>query len=170
MKKNELDDYLEFIHANNNYRIDRYINDFCEESNIIEGIQETTQEQVDATAEFIKEGDRIDISQLENLLSVLQPDAVLRNREGLNVRVGNHVPPSGGPIIELRLIELLKGSEEEDPYDFHHRYENLHPFTDGNGRTGRAIWVRMMYKQYKLQDNISFLHHWYYQSLQNHRS
>lgn len=64
-----------------------------------------------------------------------------------------------------------------DPYVVHHAYESLHAYTDGNGRSGRALWLWGMRRLYRGQTlkfdrvlRIGFLHCWYYQSLQFDRT
>jgi Fic family protein len=63
----------------------------------------------------------------------------------------------------------LPGIERGDlsPFAAHVRYEHLHPFTDGNGRSGRAIWAWQMLYQGRGEIPLGFLHHFYYQSIQN---
>lgn len=139
------------------------LEDFMRESNRIEGIYRApTFKEVDATAAFIVK-DRITISDLVDLVKVYQPGARPRFAQGLDVRVGSHLPPRGGPYIEEALGDLLD-SGKHDAYDLHVDYEKLHPFTDGNGRSGRALWLWKMGGIYRAP--LGFLHHFYYQTLQ----
>lgn len=146
----------------------RQRNFFIEESNRIERIcrPPNTNE--------IKEFDRfmaleeISVAQLKKFVSIYQPDAILRNKVGLNVRLGSYHAPPGGRAITSALQEILSAangtppgrSRKEMAFFIHQKYEKLHPFTDGNGRSGRMLWAWMM------QDfPLGFLHHWYYDSL-----
>lgn len=60
------------------------------------------------------------------------------------------------------LLDLVN-RDPRDPYKIHLLYEDLHPFTDGNGRSGRAIWLWQMERQGGTR--LSFLHWWYYATL-----
>jgi hypothetical protein len=132
---------------------------FVRESNWIEGIRrDPTEAEISAHAIFLSLP-KITLDALVDLVAVLQPDARIRDRVGLNVYVGEHVPPPGGLAIPLALYDLLE--RVGDPYLTHAEYETLHPFTDGNGRSGRALWLWTMGGKAPL----GFLHHWYYQSL-----
>ena len=92
----------------------------------------------------------------------------IRNQRGMDVRVGNHLPPRGGPEIEYGLMGILdRVGDRENPWSLHVAYETLHPYMDGNGRSGRAIWLWQMIHQ---QDarwalRMGFLHLFYYQTL-----
>ncbi len=98
--------------------------------------------------------------------------AELRVMPGMNVIVGNHRPPLGGPEIKERLSELLLEAQTEpklSPWATHVKYETLHPFMDGNGRSGRALWLWQMIDQngYHAILPEGFLHSFYYQTLSN---
>jgi hypothetical protein len=145
---------------------------FVRESNRIEGIQrDPTQAEVDATDDFIH-APHMTIVRVKAFVGVVQPNARIRDREGLNVRVGPHIPPPGGGYIVTELEALLDRASGPmpDPYTTHHEYETLHPFTDGNGRSGRALWLWQMLRIGYKVPNIGFLHTWYYQSLQAGRA
>jgi hypothetical protein len=138
--------------------------DFVRESNRIEGIlREPTDAEVSATMDFLARR-APEVLDVENLVGIYQPDAVLRLRPGLNVRVGSHVAPPGGPEIGARLAELLDEVDGGDPWATHIAYETLHPFTDGNGRSGRAIWAWQMVRR-REGLGLGFLHRFYYQTL-----
>lgn len=141
---------------------------FITESNKIEGIlRDPTADELDAHEEFLASG-ATDFD-LEDLVSVVAPGHVLRERPGLNVRVGDHLPPRGGPAIRTKLNRILDKKSKLSPHALHCQYEDLHPFTDGNGRSGRALWLWMMVRHSEnsrlMAENLGFLHCFYYQTL-----
>ncbi len=141
------------------------------ESNWIEGIHRPpTPQEVAAHHRFLT-ARHLTVEQLEHLVRALQPEAYLRRKVGCDVTVGRFTPPPGGPRIATALMALLFQDAEYNKMDRvefanwrHHQYESLHPFTDGNGRSGRALWLRDMGGI--LQAPLGFLHHWYYSTLE----
>ncbi len=145
--------------------------EFVMESNKIEGIYRDVHEM-----RFISEVDAhvklltslvLTVSILETFVEVIQPGNVLRRKVGQDVRVGNYLAPAGGPDIEIGLNNILLDTIPTGPYrgsayDTHLAYEKLHPFTDGNGRSGRAIWLW----QRQGFAPLGFLHQFYYQTLE----
>ena len=74
-----------------------------------------------------------------------QPGTALKNaRTGMVV----HTPPFGKDIIDAKLKNLEKYINTSDDMDplikmalIHYQFESIHPFYDGNGRTGRILNV-----------------------------
>ena len=147
------------------------LKEFVRESNRIEGMYHPpTDAEVEAHAEFLLHPG-IMIPELERFVGVIQPGARLRNCIGLNVRVGDHFPPRGGSEIVGALSDILYDVSRSTPYQIHQRYETLHPFTDGNGRSGRVLWLWMHKQSGRLNMALArgFLHSWYYESLSGGR-
>ncbi|MCY3784543.1 MAG: Fic family protein [Chloroflexi bacterium] len=144
--------------------------DFIRESNRIERITGFTTREADEYDRFLKLA-RIDVADLERFVSVVAPGAVLRRRKGMDVFVQGsaHRPPAGGKTIRPMLYLLMGRANStrfspKDAYEVHQDYEALHPFIDGNGRSGRALWLWQMGGIGVLR--YPFLHEWYYQSLE----
>lgn len=149
---------------------------FIRESNKIEGItQDPTDEEIEVHNEFL-DFNSIRVQDLEIFVERICGKA-LRSKPGMSVIIGHHVPIPGGPEVAEKLNVLLTEINNGliTPYVAHQRYEHLHPFMDGNGRSGRVLWLWQMHKEYGI-DNLEpvyargFLHTWYYQSLQEGRN
>lgn len=141
--------------------------EFIRESNRIEGIHRApTTKEIDAHAKALAR-DLLTVSDLEEFVAAIQPGARLRREAGMNVRVGGYIAPLGGHKIEVELTLLLSAMAvaTADPWRLHIEYERLHPFTDGNGRSGRMIWLRMMRQRGNRMWELNFLHAFYYQTL-----
>lgn len=100
-----------------------------------------------------------------------QNDAGYRRNAGTvlkNERTGEivYTPPQDFPTIEKlmdNLVEFINDNEmsELDPLIkmaiIHHRFETIHPFYDGNGRTGRIINILYLVKEELLTLPILYL-------------
>lgn len=141
------------------------VGNFVRESNRIEGItRDPTHDELTASFDMIYRN-TITAWDLCRFVSACQPGAILRDRVGLDVSVGNYHPPDGGPRIP-KLLDALLGDRLSSPHSIHCEYESLHPFTDCNGRSGRALWAhQMIQKDVRPGITLGFLHAFYYQTL-----
>jgi Fic family protein len=92
-----------------------------------------------------------------------------------------YTPPEGEGLIRDKLSNLEKfihGEDEIDPLVklavMHYQFEAIHPFSDGNGRTGRILNVLYLVDKGLLDLPVLYLSHYilrkkadYYQGLRN---
>jgi len=105
------------------------------------------------------------------------PGTALRDQEGQTV----YTPPPPELVVPLMgELERFVNHDELFPADplikmalIHHRFETIHPFYDGNGRTGRIINVLYLVKQRLLEIPVLYMSRYivgtkaeYYRSLQ----
>ncbi len=145
--------------------------DFARESNEIEGIYEGDRHDSHTVALKMMIGlEGVSLEDICAFVKHIQPDAALRELPGMNVAVGGRMCPTSGPVIKTRLMDLLGDINAMvlDPQDAHVRYELLHPFMDGNGRSGRALWLWQMAQNNFITKGkmpYGFLQMFYYQTL-----
>ena len=110
-------------------------------------------------------------SILELQRSLEQNDAGYRRLPGtslINEKTGKTVytPPQDYPTIEKLMNNLVDFINRDDMTDLdplvkmaiiHHRFETVHPFYDGNGRTGRIINILYLVKEDLLSLPILYL-------------
>lgn len=136
--------------------------EFAKESNRIEGITnaEANERMFQKLEAFLK---------FKELTAVrvcgFNEWGVLRRNAGMNARIGERSCLPGGDSLKHHFTLIIHTLSERSPFVNHVDFEKLHPFTDGNGRTGRAIWLWQMVRQYDYDLSLGFLHKWYYQSL-----
>lgn len=143
---------------------------FLIESNSIEGIHEEIDPGLITMVTTMLEAPTIDMHMLKAFVWSTA-GAPLRSRGGMSVGVGHWKAPQGGEVIPKALQWLLDNQESVSPMLLHDAYLYLHPFMDGNGRSSRILWLHRMMKlnQGETVRKRSFLHEYYYQSLQSQK-
>jgi Fic family protein len=146
---------------------------FITESNGIEGIFRRPNASEIRAHEDLWMKDYLRIEDIQEFVSTVA-NAPLRTQDHHSVVVGNHVPPQGGPLVVKYLTDWLDGIQDavngvlDNPYDAHAEYERIHPFMDGNGRSGRALWAWQMMRLGNDPFVLPFLQLWYYATLDRH--
>jgi Fic family protein len=106
---------------------------------------------------------------IEVVQTIKQNSAAIHNMPGTTVadrRTGKvlYTPPEGESIIRQKLKDLEEFIHSEDQLDpliklalIHYQFEAIHPFFDGNGRTGRIINILYLVQQNLLDLPVLYL-------------
>ncbi len=144
---------------------DSFAYGFAQESNEIEGIfgEVAHQNHKKALLKFLTHP-VVRISYLEEFVRAIEPKAVLREHDYQAVIIaGNR--GLHGTLVKSALRTLLDRIHDNKItcFEAHMEYEAIHPFMDGNGRSGRVLWLWQRIK-YGAWPNLSFKHSFYYEA------
>jgi Fic/DOC family len=151
---------------------------FITESNTIEGIDRApTDVEITAHVAFLSLAVPT-VEDIEAFVTALLAQywlgsdpmpSPLRASAGMDIRVGSHRSPRGGPHVRDALAQILSEAATDVSVAGTHRthiaYEALHPFIDGNGRSGRVLWAWQEQRAGRDPFALPFLQRWYYDSL-----
>jgi hypothetical protein len=142
--------------------------EFIVESNAIEGILRKPTKLELSASEFFLGQPTLFATKLGDLQNVFAPNKPIREFVGMDVYVGDYTPPLGGSNIVPKLNTILRRAQDpkESPWKVHVVFELLHPYLDGNGRTGCMLWAWQMNFQCRRPFSMSFLQRFYYQTLE----
>lgn len=82
--------------------------------------------------------ERPDMRDLVEIGRLVEPKRNLFGIRGVNVRVGQRLCPEP-QLIQPALVKLFQKIDKLSPLDFYRELLEIHPFVDGNGRTGKII-------------------------------
>ncbi len=128
----------------------------------------------------IKKGRLLNVSLFEEIVEIItNKKAGIRKLPGTKLAnpFGNVVysPPEGESVIREKLSNLEKFINLEDDIDpliklaiIHYQFEAIHPFYDGNGRSGRIINILYLIDQKLLDVPILYLSRYIIDHKQNY--
>lgn len=122
----------------------RFLAEHIHESNLIEGIDNPQADKDGLGAfDFLNDGPFTlgRILGAQAMIVAHQDDPTLVGLRSCRVFVGDREGAQPDMVRQL-LAEWVAGNREMTPREAHVCFETIHPFKDGNGRTGRALmWL-----------------------------
>ena len=108
-----------------------------------------------------------EIKQVKDGIRPAQTETVIKKR-GSGLLGGSvvYTPPRGIDIIKEKLDNLFAYLNDDEKYRYdpliklavsHYQFEAIHPFRDGNGRTGRILSILLMIQKQLLEIPILYL-------------
>ena len=126
------------------------------------GIKKNGEFNIDLLTEIYRE-----IKQVKDGIRPSQTETVIKKRgSGLLGGAVVYTPPRGIDIIKEKLDNLFVYLNDEKKYKYdpliklavsHYQFEAIHPFRDGNGRTGRILSILLMIQKQLMEIPILYL-------------
>lgn len=130
--------------------------EYIHQSNLIEGINSPDEDaQGERAWEYLKDQTEITnrvICMVQRIITKLDDNlepsekGYYRDHTRQNVYVGSYAAPHWSMVQGL-MDNWVLDAPEQAPLEAHIRFERIHPFVDGNGRTGRMLmWWQQIQK------------------------
>jgi len=129
------------------------VEEYVRQSNLIEGVDDEEEDIQSMRAwGFLESKNKVDIKTLLELHRLITTNQLSVRDAGsfrsVSVQVGGQICPD--PSLAQGLIynwleDMRQFWKALDPIKMHVRFEKIHPFIDGNGRTGRMLlwWLEI---------------------------
>jgi len=116
------------------------------ESNLIEWIDDTKEDEQSLVAwKWLKKQEKLSHSVVCHLHKLITLNQLVGYFKGYyrdisqsNVQVGGRVAPHYSELGSL-MFNWIEDIADHTPIENHIAFEHIHPFVDGNGRTGRML-------------------------------
>jgi len=117
-----------------------WVPDFVRVSNRMAGITRAPTAAEISAHRGLLAANALRVENLELFVSHIAPGASLRGLAGGDQRSGGE-NPCAGLRADLATIVHAAQTNSASPARLHRIYRRLRPFTNGNGRCGRALWM-----------------------------
>jgi Fic family protein len=106
-----------------------------------------------------------EIKEVKDGIRPPQTETTIKKRGMLGGTVV-YTPPRGEKVIQEKLDNLIEYLNDDKKYDYdpliklavsHYQFEAIHPYRDGNGRTGRVLSILLMIQKQLLDVPILYL-------------
>ena len=143
------------------------LNQFAIESNEIERIYTGDRHETHLAAlEWFMELELIHIEDLKKFVFWIEIGTTYRAESKVDRFIQGRLVMDWKKVHQ-RLLKVIQDGNAGlyHPNKNHRTYEHIHPFSDGNGRSGRALWLWEMHRFLDYDGRYGFLQMYYYETL-----